>query len=155
MKIIIIGPAYPWRGGIAHYNTVLASHLQKRHSVELITFYRQYPKLFFPGKTQEESGANRADILARQLVDSINPLNWLRVAKALRRRKPDLLIFKYWLPFFGPCFGTIAGLCRRRTKTKVLFICDNVVPHERRPGDILFTRFAFRFVDFFIVQSDA
>ena len=155
MKIIIIGPAYPWRGGIAHYNTILASHLQKRHSVELITFYRQYPKLFFPGKTQEESGANRADILARQLVDSINPLNWIRVAKALRRRKPDLLIFKYWLPFFGPCFGTIAGLCRRRTKTKVLFICDNVVPHERRPGDILFTRFAFRFVDFFIVQSDA
>ncbi|MEK6571359.1 MAG: glycosyltransferase, partial [Bacteroidota bacterium] len=154
MKIIIIGPAYPWRGGIAHYNTILASHLQKRHSVELITFYRQYPKLFFPGKTQEESGASGTNIQARQLIDSINPLNWIRVAKAIRHRKPDLLIFKYWLPFFGPCFGTIAKRVKRGAKTKVLFICDNVIPHERRPGDVMFTKYAFRQADYFLVQSD-
>src|SRR3990170_3320363 len=105
MKIIIIGPAYPWRGGIAHYNTILASHLQKRHSVELITFYRQYPRLFFPGKTQEESGTDSSSIQALPLVDSINPLNWIRVAAEIRERSADLLLFKYWLPFFGPCFG--------------------------------------------------
>ena len=158
MKIVIVSTAYPWRGGIAHYNALLASHLRQRHTVETITFKRQYPKLFFPGKTQEESGnALSPDSAppAPQWVDSINPLNWIWVAKEIRRRQPDLLIFKYWLPFFGPCFGTIAKLAKRGAKTKALFICDNVIPHERRPGDIAFTKYAFKQADYFIVQSDA
>jgi len=157
MYIIIISTAYPLRGGIAHYNALLASHLRQRHAVETITFKRQYPKLFFPGKTQEESGHSpQAGMLpAPQLVDSINPFNWIRVAKEIRRRRPDLLIFKYWLPFFGPCFGTIAKLAKRGTATKALFICDNVIPHERRPGDVMLTKYAFRQADYFIVQSDA
>ena len=154
MKIVIVGPAYPLRGGIAHYNALLASNLKKKHTVEIITFKRQYPKIFFPGKTQDEIGLFHA-IPAPQLIDSINPLNWVRVAKEVRSRTPDLLIFKYWLPFFGPCFGTIAKLAKRGTRAKVLFICDNVIPHERRPGDRLFTRYAFKQVDYFIVQSDA
>jgi len=158
MHIIIVSTAYPLRGGIAHYNALLASHLSKRHTVETITFKRQYPKLLFPGKTQEESGgASQQDDVAPapQLIDSINPLNWLRVAKEIRRRQPDLLIFKYWLPFFGPCFGTIAKLAKRGTHAKTLFICDNVIPHERRPGDVAFTKYAFQQADYFIVQSDA
>jgi glycosyltransferase involved in cell wall biosynthesis len=89
------------------------------------------------------------------LVDSINPLNWIAVGRELRRRKPGLIIFKYWLPFFGPCFGTIARTAKRGTKAKVLFICDNVIPHEKRPGDRAFTRYAFGAVDYFLVQSDA
>jgi glycosyltransferase involved in cell wall biosynthesis len=158
MRIIIVSTAYPLRGGIAHYNALLASHLSKRHSVEIITFKRQYPKLFFPGKTQEESGGQLPQdgmTPAPQWVDSINPLNWIRVAREIRRRKPDLLIFKYWLPFFGPCFGTIARLAKRGTKIKALFICDNVIPHERRLGDVALTRYAFKPADYFIVQSDA
>jgi len=158
MHIIIVSTAYPLRGGIAHYNALLASHLSRRHTVETITFKRQYPKLFFPGKTQDESGsASQYDNVAPapQLLDSINPLNWIRVAKEIRRRKPDLLIFKYWLPFFGPGFGTIAKLAKHGTKTKALFICDNIIPHERRPGDIAFTKYAFRQADYFIVQSGA
>jgi len=158
MHIIIVSTAYPLRGGIAHYNALLTSHLRKRHTVETITFKRQYPKLLFPGKTQEESGgASQHDEVAPapQLMDSINPFNWIRVAKEIRRRKPDLLIFKYWLPFFGPCFGTIAKFAKRDNKTKAMFICDNVIPHERRPGDIAFTKYAFRQADYFIVQSDA
>lgn len=158
MKIVIVSTAYPWRGGIAHYNALLAAHLRQRHTVETITFKRQYPKLFFPGKTQEESGnalPPGGATPAPQWVDSINPLNWIGVAKAIRRRQPDLLIFKYWLPFFGPCFGTIAKLAKRGAKTKALFICDNVIPHERRPGDVAFTQYAFKQADYFIVQSDA
>ena len=158
MKIIIVSTAYPLRGGIAHYNALLAAHLSQRHVVETITFKRQYPKLLFPGKTQDESGAiSRSHEMtpAPQLLDSINPFNWVRVANEIRRRQPDLLIFKYWLPFFGPCFGTIAKLAKRGTTTKVIFICDNVIPHERRPGDIAFTNYAFRQADYFIVQSDA
>jgi len=155
MKITIVGTAYPLRGGIAHYNALLASYLGKKHDVETVTFRRQYPKLLFPGKTQEESGEKIETPPAPQLIDSINPLNWVISARKISLRRPDLLIFKYWLPFFGPCFGTIAKLVKKRTGSKVLFICDNVIPHERRPGDVMFTRYAFAQGDYFIVQSDS
>jgi glycosyltransferase involved in cell wall biosynthesis len=155
MNIVIVGTAFPLRGGIAHFNALLARELGKRHHVETITFKRQYPKIFFPGKTQDEKGEPDATVPAPQLVDSINPFNWIRVARHISRMRPDLLIFKYWMPFFGPCFGTIARLVRKRTGARVLFICDNVIPHERRFGDVALTRYAFRHADFFIVQSDA
>jgi glycosyltransferase involved in cell wall biosynthesis len=155
MKILILGTAYPLRGGIAHYNALLASALRNRHTVETITFKRQYPSLLFPGKTQEESGGGLHGEPAPQLIDSINPFNWWSVAREIRRRSPDLVIFKYWLPFFGPCFGTIARLVKRGRTTRILTICDNVLPHERRVFDLAFTRYAFAPVDYFIVQSDA
>ncbi|HUN65085.1 MAG TPA: glycosyltransferase [Bacteroidota bacterium] len=155
MKIIIVGTAYPLRGGIAHFNALLAAHLSVRHSVETITFRRQYPGFLFPGTSQEEQGGVSDAAPAPQLIDSINPLSWGSVGRLIRRRKPDLVIFKYWLPFFGPCFGTIASTAKQNPGTKVLFICDNIIPHERRPGDVLFTRYAFKRADYFIVQSDA
>jgi glycosyltransferase involved in cell wall biosynthesis len=155
MKIIIIGTAYPLRGGIAHYNALLFQELAKRHQVEVMTFKRQYPSLLFPGKTQIETEGELLRIPSEPLVDSINPLNWILIGKEIRRRNPDLIIMKYWLPFFGFCFGTIARVATRGTHTKVLYICDNVVPHEKRPGDTLFTRYAFASGDYFIVQSDA
>src|SRR5260221_973197 len=154
MKIIIVGTAYPLRGGIAHFNALLARELGRRHEVRTITFKRQYPKIFFPGTTQDEPGGQSDTPPAPRLVDSINPLNWINVARMIRKEQPDLLIFKYWLPFYGPCFGTIARFSKRKSRTKVLYICDNIIPHERRPGDILFTRYAFRPADYFIVQSD-
>jgi glycosyltransferase involved in cell wall biosynthesis len=154
MKILLLGTAYPLRGGIAHYNALLARHLAKRHQVEVITFKRQYPKFIFTGKTQLETGDSGVVVASEQLIDSINPLNWIRVGLALRARQVDLVIFKYWLPFFGPCIGTICRIITWRRATKVIAICDNVIPHERRPGDRLLTRYAFGAVDAFIVQSD-
>jgi glycosyltransferase involved in cell wall biosynthesis len=155
MMIIIVGTAYPLRGGIAHYNALLASALSHRHTVETITFKRQYPAILFPGKSQQETGDIPDATPAPMVIDSVNPLNWIAVGRMIRRRHPDLLVFKYWLPFFGPCFGTIARIATRGTNTKVIFICDNIIPHEHRPGDRLFTRYAFRAADAFIVQSDA
>ena len=155
MNITILGTAYPLRGGIAHYNALLAEALQRRHTVNTVTFKRQYPAFLFPGKTQQETGERVHVPPAPQRVDSINPLNWLRVGRMIRDERPDLLIFKYWLPFFGPCFGTIARVARSNGHTRVLFICDNVLPHEHRPGDKLFTRYAFRAGNYFIVQSAA
>ncbi|HSQ76171.1 MAG TPA: glycosyltransferase [Bacteroidota bacterium] len=155
MNITIVGTAYPLRGGIAHYNALLAEALRKRHTVDTITFKRQYPSFLFPGKTQQETGETSLVPPAPELVDSINPFNWLAVGRLIRDRRPDLVIFKYWLPFFGPCFGTIARMARKNNHTKVLFICDNVLPHERRPGDKVFTRYAFSAGDYFIVQSAA
>jgi glycosyltransferase involved in cell wall biosynthesis len=154
MRIALVGTAYPFRGGISHYNALLYSELKKSHEVDVITFKRQYPQLLFPGKTQQETEGEILRIPSEQLIDSVNPLNWISVGKNLRKRGVDLLIFKYWLPFFGPSFGTIAKFAKRGTRTRVLFICDNVIPHEHRPGDAAFTRFAFNQVDFFIVQSE-
>lgn len=155
LKIVLVGTAYPLRGGIAHYLALLGKHLAKRHDVTTVTFSRQYPAFLFPGKTQEEQGDAGISVPAAQLIDSINPFTWLSTARAIAAMKPDMLVFKYWLPFFGPCFGTIAALVRRWTGARIIFICDNVIPHERRIGDIAFTRFAFQFVDLFIVQSRA
>lgn len=154
MKIVLVGTAYPLRGGISHYNALLYQELAKTHTVEIITFRRQYPSLLFPGKTQKEADGELLRVPSEELVDSINPLNWIAVGNAIARRKPDLLIFKYWLPFFGPCFGTIARRAKRNGRTRVVYICDNVVPHEKRPGDAAFTRYAFGPADGFIVQSD-
>jgi len=155
MKITILGTAFPLRGGIAHYNALLAAALGATHTVDTVTFKRQYPAFLFPGKTQQESGETVTAVPAPALVDSINPLNWVRIGRMIRDRRPDVLIFKYWLPFFGPCFGTIARIVRSNKHTQILCICDNVLPHERRPLDIAFTRYAFSAVDAFIVQSSA
>jgi glycosyltransferase involved in cell wall biosynthesis len=154
MRITIVGTAHPLRGGIAHYNALLYRELSKKHHVDIITFTRQYPDFLFPGKTQiDGGGTGDFEVPSRMLVDSISPLNWLRVGRMIRREAPDLLLFKYWLPFFGPCFGTIARMACRGTRTRVVYICDNVIPHEKRPGDLLFTRYAFGRADGFIVQS--
>jgi len=156
MNITIVGTAYPLRGGIAHYNALLYRELSTRHSVDVVTFRRQYPGFLFPGRTQREEGAvDGFRVPSAVLVDSINPLNWISTGRSIRSRHPDMLVFKYWLPFFGPCFGTIARVVKKGTGTKVVFICDNVIPHERRPGDVLFTRYALSTADGFIVQSRA
>jgi len=155
MTIVLIGTAYPLRGGIAHYVGLLWKYLSRTHDVRIVTFSRQYPKLLFPGKTQEELGDPGIPVDSLQWIDSINPFNWFRVGLRIRAMKPDLVLYKFWMPFFAPSYGVIAALVRYRRKTKTMFICDNVIPHERRPGDKLLTRFAFRFIDAFIVQSKA
>ena len=155
MKIVIIGTAYPYRGGLAHYNAILYRHLSRHHSVTVFTFSRQYPKILFPGKFQEEKGDSGVQIPAEQAVDSINPLTWWRLGRRVRDMKPDCVIIKYWMPFFAPCFGTISRCIRSNGFTKVIFICDNVVPHEKFPFGRLLTRYAFSAIDSAIVQSDS
>jgi len=154
MKIVIVGPAYPLRGGIAHHTGLLSRSLSKRHTVGIITFRRQFPAFLFPGTTQKESQGELFRVDAEELLDSLNPLTWIAVAREIRRRNPDLVIFPYSLPFFSPCYGTIAALVRWRRSTRTLFLCHNILPHERHPGDTLLTRYAFSFADLFIVQSE-
>ena len=154
MNIVIVGPAYPFRGGIAHHTALLYRELSKWHSVEIVTFTRQYPKFLFPGTTQKEEGGELLSVPARQMIDSINPFSWLKTGWWIRRRKPDLVIFAYSMPFFGLCFGTIAAIARRSGKTRILFLCHNIIPHEPIRGDTLLTRYAFSFAEYFIVQSE-
>jgi glycosyltransferase involved in cell wall biosynthesis len=161
MRFVIISTAYPLRGGIAHYTALLSRALiSAGHEVQVITFSRQYPKILFPGKSQDESGDAGIAIDARQIIDTINPLTWYRAAKEAAEFTPDAVIFKFWLPFFAPCYGFISRrikkLLRRKNRdTKIIYIADNVIPHEHRPGDRALTNYAFKAVDHFIVQSSA
>ncbi len=144
------------RGAMAQLNGILANYLSERHDVEIFSFKRQYPKLLFPGKTQEDSsGADiiKKDIPNHALIDSINPVNWHYSAKEILRSKPDVLILRFWIPFFAPVFYYICRYVKKRTGAKVLFICDNVIPHEKRPGDNFLTKLIFKAGDFFIVHS--
>jgi len=154
MNIIIVGPAYPLRGGIAHHTNLLSRALAERHSIQVITFTRQYPSLLFPGTTQKEAPGELLRVETEERLDSINPFTWITVGREIRHRNPDLIIFPYALPFFAPCYATIAGIVRRGRATRTLFLCHNILPHERHVGDKLFARWAFAFADLFIVQSE-
>ena len=154
MKIVIIGTAYPMRGGIAHYVALLYKILAKRgHDVKIISFKRQYPSIFFPGKTQQDLSKEIEAIPSEPMLDSIGPLSWIRTFLSIYKYQADLVIFKYWMPFFAPCYAAVAFLTRLFTKTKVLYLCDNIIPHERRIEDRLLTRIGLWNVDYFIVQS--
>jgi len=154
MKIVIIGAAYPYRGGIAHSTALLYQALEKNfHQVLLFSFSRQYPTLFFPGKTQFESSKPLIPINVELILDSISPFSWFYVTKRIREINPDLIIFRYWMPFFAPAYACISRLVKLGRKTKILYICDNIIPHEPRYGDNFLTKIALSAVDYFLVMS--
>jgi len=153
MKIIILSAAYPLRGGIADFAGMLYNELSKEHDVNVVTFKRQYPSLFFPGKSQVEPEGKIDKIPTNVEMDSINPLNWIKIGIKIKSEEPDLLIIKYWMPFFGPCLGTIAKIVKKNKKTKVLVVCHNIIPHEKKPGDKIFTKYLFSSVDYFVLMS--
>lgn len=154
MKIVILGPAHPFRGGIAALNDRLAKQLQDEgHEVVLYSFSLQYPKLLFPGKTQYTDDPAPEGLRIFPKVNSINPFNWLKVGRELRIMAPDLLLVRYWLPFMGPALGTICRQARRNKKTKVICIADNIIPHEKRFGDRMFTKYFTSGSDGFIAMS--
>lgn len=154
MNIVIIGTTHPYRGGLAAYNERLAQGLQQAgHQVMIQTFSLQYPNFLFPGKTQFSEEPAPEDLNITQSINSVNPFNWIAVGKSIKRARPDLVIIKYWLPFMGPCFGTILRQIKRNKHTKVICILDNVIPHESRPGDTPFTRYFIKPIDGFIAMS--
>jgi glycosyltransferase involved in cell wall biosynthesis len=153
-KIIILGTAHPFRGGLASYNERLALEFQNEgHEVEIFTFTTQYPNFLFPGKTQYSEEHAPKNLTIKRKVSSVNPFNWIKIGKEIKRLKPDILIFKYWLPFMGPCFGTIARKVKKNKFTKIITILDNVIPHESRIGDKQFTKYFLKPIDAFISMS--
>jgi len=154
MKIVSLGPAHPYRGGIASFaNRLAAEFLSEGHEIEICTFRMQYPKLLFPGKTQYTDSPPPGNIKISREINSINPLNWVRTALRIKRKKPDILLIRFWLPFMGPCFGTIARIVKSNRHTRVICIFDNVIPHEKRPGDVLLTKYFTSSIDGGIVMS--
>jgi len=152
-KIFIIGPAYPLRGGPAQFNENLCAELNKAgHDAQIISYSLQYPNFLFPGSSQfETSGQAPAGIKIHTLINTVNPFNWFKVARFIKKEKPDFILFRYWLPFFGPALGTIGRLVK--SKTKVLALTDNIIPHEKRFGDKPFTKYFVNSCHGFIAMS--
>jgi glycosyltransferase involved in cell wall biosynthesis len=154
-KIIILGSAYPLRaGGLTTFNERLAQEFQNLgHEVIIYTFSLQYPSLFFPGKTQYAIRPAPKGINIKVRVNSINPFNWIKVGWDIKRENADLLIVRYWIPFMAPCLGTIAGIAKKNKKTRVVTIADNILPHEKRVGDSLLTRYYIKKSDGYVTLS--
>ena len=156
MKIIILGTAYPFRGGLATFNERLARQLQAEgHEVEVITFTLQYPSFLFPGKTQYSTENAPTDLLINQQVNSCNPFNWWKVGNKIRRMQPDLLITCYWMAFFAPCYSIIERIAKRNGKTRTIALVHNMIPHEPSILDKLFAPFYVRSTDGFVALSES
>ena len=155
MNIISLGPAYPYRGGLASFNDRLAQQFANEgHNIEIVTFRLQYPGFLFPGKTQYTDGPEPKGIKITRKLNSINPLNWIATGLKIKNSNPDILLIRYWLPFMAPCLGTVARIARSNKHTIAICIFDNVIPHEKRPGDNLLTKYFTRSIDGAIVMAN-
>lgn len=155
MKIIILGSAHPLRGGgIATFNERMASVLQEQgHEVIIYSFSLQYPSFLFPGKSQFTDEPAPAGLNIKSVINSINPLNWIIQGNNIKAEQADLIIVRFWLPFMGPCLGTILRIIRKNKYTKIVSITDNVIPHEKRFGDEVFTKYFLKPIDAFVAMS--
>ncbi|OJV40480.1 MAG: glycosyl transferase family 1 [Bacteroidales bacterium 36-12] len=155
MRIIIVGTAYPYRGGLAAYSERLAYQFQKEgHEVELITFTLQYPNFLFPGKTQYSSDRHPDDLTINRLINSVNPFSWLKTGKYIKSKKPDIVVFCYWMAFMAPCFGTIARISKTKT-TKFIGLIHNMIPHEPTLIDKLFPKYFVNSMDGFVAMANS
>ncbi len=154
MKILSIGPAHPLRGGIARFNESLAMHLQQDgNEVEIISYRFQYPALLFPGKSQYSNGEAPAGLRIDARIHSLSPFNWRRVSGEVIRRQPRLVIIHYWMPFFAPAMGYIAGRIKKKPGITVLLLAHNLIPHEHQPGTVFLTRRLLRNVNGLVALS--
>lgn len=153
MRICLVGPAHPYRGGISHYTAMLAREMRASHDILLVNFTRLYPGFLFPGKTQFDENAPSLTVESRRLIDSTQPLTWRRAADAILDFQPDIVVFQWWQPFFAPAYRSMCGRIHARSNARVVFVCHNVLPHESSPVDRALTRLAFSRVDGFVVQS--
>jgi len=155
-KIIILGSAHPLRGGgIATFNERLAkAFIQEGHHVQIFSFSLQYPSFLFPGTSQFTSEPAPADLTIHSCINSINPFNWIKVGNQIKNIEPDLVVVRYWLPFMGPCLGTILRKIKKNKTTQIVCIADNIIPHEPKPGDQIFTKYFVKPIDAFITMCE-
>ena len=154
-SVVIIGPAHPLRGGLATFNERLAKQfMHQGFDTKIYTFSLQYPGFMFPGTTQYSDAPAPADLDIKVCINSVLPTNWLKVGRKLKKLQPDFIVVRYWLPVMGPCLGTILRIVKKNKHTKIVCIADNIIPHEKRKGDNLFTKYFIKPIDTFIVMSE-
>ena len=155
MKIILVGTAYPFRGGLAAYNERLArQYISEGHNVEIITFTVQYPSILFPGKTQYSGEPQPRDIKITRIINSMNPLSWLKAGKLIKKKNADKVIFCYWMAFMAPCFGTIARMVRTK-ETKTIALIHNMIPHEPTLLDKILPKYFVNAMDGFVAMAES
>ncbi len=153
MRICLVGPAHPYRGGISHYSAMLAREMRASHELLLVNFSRLYPGFLFPGKTQFDESKPALAVESQRLIDSTQPLSWRHAADVICEFNPDVVVFQWWQPFFAPAYRSMCARIHARSKARIVFVCHNVLPHESSPVDRALTRLAFKRVDGFVVQS--
>jgi len=156
MKVIIIGPAHPLRGGgMATFNERLARQFQNEgHQTIIYTFSLQYPSFMFPGTSQYSTEPAPTDLDIRVCINSINPFNWIQMGNRIKKENADLIVVRYWLPLMGPALGTILRRVKKNKHSRIVCIADNVIPHEKRFGDKPFTSYFIKPIDGFIIMSE-
>ena len=155
MKIAIVGPTWPIRGGIAHYTTQLVNKLRERHEVLFVSYSRQYPQFLFPGRTQIDESSERIEAECERLISFSNPFSWRKAARRIARLRPDALVFSWVNPALAVQFRYISGVVKKLSpSTEIVFWCHNVTGHESRPLEARLTRFAFGHGDKFIVHGE-
>ncbi|MCF8298932.1 MAG: glycosyltransferase [Saprospiraceae bacterium] len=153
-KVIIIGTAHPLRGGLANYNERIAkAYIQNGDDVRIFNFSLQYPGFLFPGKTQYSSEPAPRDLKIETCINSVNPFNWIKVGRRIKKLKPDLVIVKFWIPFMAPCLGTINRIIKKNRYSKIISIIDNIIPHEKRIGDRILANYFAKSIDGFVAMS--
>jgi glycosyltransferase involved in cell wall biosynthesis len=154
-SVVIIGPAYPLRGGLATFDQRLAREfIHVGYDCTIYSFSLQYPSFLFPGTTQYSSEPPPEGLTIISRINSINPFSWRQVGRELCRRRPDIVVVRYWLPFMGPALGTILRGVKKNGHTRIVAITDNVIPHEKRPGDRPFTKYFLAACDAYITMSE-
>jgi glycosyltransferase involved in cell wall biosynthesis len=155
-KIVIIGPAYPLRGGgMSTFNERMAREFtNQNHDTTIFTFSLQYPNFLFPGTSQYSTEAAPAGLNIEVCINSINPFNWIKIGNRIKNLQPDIVIVRYWLPFMAPCLGTILRRIKKNNHTKIICIADNVIPHEQKFIDKPLTKYFIKPVDAFITMSE-
>lgn len=149
-SIVMIGPVYPYKGGIAHYTGLMCKALRDKHDVYMMSYRLQYPKFLYK-KTQKDYSNNTFRVAdADYQINTVNPLNYIASACKIRKLNPDLIIIQWWHPYFAPCYYV---MCSMLKKYPILFLCHNVFPHERFPMDRLLTKLVLKRGNTYIVQS--
>jgi glycosyltransferase involved in cell wall biosynthesis len=155
-KVVIIGSAHPFRGGgVTTFNHRLAKEfIGLGHECAIYSFSLQYPSFLFPGKTQYTNEPPPDGLTIHSVINSVNPVNWIKIGNRLSKERPDIIVVRFWLPLMGPAFGTILKRVRKNKYTKIICIADNIIPHEKRPGDRAFTKYFLKSCDAFITMSE-
>ena len=149
-RIVLIGPVYPYKGGISHYTGLMYRALAKKYRTFMVSYRFQYPGFLYKKEQKDYTNDSFRVEDTRFWIHTANPLNWIRTAGRIKKLKPDLTIIQWWHPYFAPCYLALTGLLGKR---KILFICHNVFPHERFPFDKKLTKMVLKRGDAFVVQS--
>jgi glycosyltransferase involved in cell wall biosynthesis len=155
MRISVVGPTYPFRGGIAQHTTLLCNTMRKKHEVQFISYTRQYPKIIFPGKTDRDPSKNALHTdSVEYLIDSMNPYSWYRASNAIVRFRPDRVVFPWWVIFWAPQTVYLAKKVKKKTNSKIIILCHNVTDHEGNRVKECINKYVLRNGDVLITQSN-